>query len=318
MKQAQKILIAGFGDIGKRVAARIGARPNYHVVALARKINVSPRDPSTGKMLRVKMIRGDLSSLPGLKKLPARIDTLLHFAPPPSFGTSDRHTKNLLASLERRNSSRRTTKRATMLPRRIVYISTTGVYGNCHGEFIDETRPARPESARARRRVDAERQLFNWGRTHGVAVTVLRAPGIYAADRLPLERLKRQTPVLVTEDDVFTNHIHADDLARSVVLAIQQQRPKRFRVFNVVDDSQLRMGDYFDLIADTFSLARPPRIRRLEAQEKIAPMLLSFMGESRRIGNQRIKRELKFKLKYPTLESSLADLALVVRCPAGS
>jgi nucleoside-diphosphate-sugar epimerase len=195
-----------------------------------------------------------------------------------------------------------------MLPRRIVYISTTGVYGDCHGEVIDETRAVSPESARARRRVSAERQLFKWGQSHGAAITVLRAPGIYAADRLPLERLKRGTPVLNAEDDVFTNHIHADDLARAVYQAINQQRPKSFRIFNVVDDSQLRMGDYFDLVADTFGLSRPPRVSRSVAEAVIAPMLLSFMSESRRIGNARIKRELNFRLKHPTLESALGEL----------
>jgi nucleoside-diphosphate-sugar epimerase len=201
-----------------------------------------------------------------------------------------------------------------MLPRRIVYISTTGVYGNCNGEWIDETRPLKPESARAARRVDAEQQLRKWGRRHRVAITVLRAPGIYAADRLPVERLRRRTPVLIKEDDVFTNHIHADDLAAAVISAMRQKWPKRFRVFNVVDESHLRMGDYFDQVADAVGLPRPPRISRMEAAEKIAPTLLSFMRESRRICNSRLKRELKVVLRYPTLASALSE----VRTKAGS
>ena len=198
-----------------------------------------------------------------------------------------------------------------MLPRRIIYISTTGVYGNCNGEWIDETRPVKPESARAKRRVDAERRLKTWGRVHGVSITILRAPGIYAEDRLPLERLRQQTPVLAAADDVYTNHIHADDLAAAVIKAMQQRWPKQHRIFNVVDDSELRMGDYFDQVADAFGLARPPRISRLEAQQRITPMLLSFMRESRRIGNARIKRELKVVLKYPTWASLLATQEVV-------
>ena len=308
MKKAQKILIAGFGDIGQRVADILCNSRRYQVMALVRKNNASRRVPVTARLPRVKMIRGDLRHIRTLAKLPRTTDTLLHFAPPPSTGTADRHTRNLLAALERRRFPLLRTRRATMLPRRIVYISTTGVYGNCHGEIIDETRAVRPESARGRRRVSAERQLSKWGRSHGVAITVLRAPGIYAADRLPLERLKRRTPVLNAADDVFTNHIHADDLARAVFQAMNQPRPKSFRVFNVVDDSQLRMGAYFDLVADTFGLSRPPRVSRAEAEGLIAPMLMSFMRESRRIGNGRLKRELKFQLKYQTLQSALADL----------
>jgi len=314
MKKAQKILIAGFGDIGKRVADILGNSRRYQVMALVRKNNVSLRGPAPAGLPRVTMIRGDLRNIRALAnihtlaKLPGTADTILHFAPPPGAGASDWHTRNLLAALEKRKFPLQRTRRAWMLPRRIVYISTTGVYGDCHGEVIDETRSVRPESARARRRVSAERQLFKWGRSHGVAITVLRAPGIYAADRLPLERIKRRTPVLNAKDDVFTNHIHADDLARAVFQAMNQQRPKPFRIFNVVDDSQLRMGDYFDLVADTFGLSRPPRVSRTEAERLIAPMMLSFMSESRRIGNARLKRELKFQLKYPTLQSALADL----------
>ncbi len=308
MKKAQKILIVGFGDIGRRVAGILGVSQRYQVTALVRKNNVALRDPTAAKSPRLTMVRGDLRNMRALEKLPRTADTLLHFAPPPGTGIRDRHTRNLLAVLEKRRILLPQTRRATMLPRRIVYISTTGVYGNCHGEVIDETRPVRPESARARRRVSAERQLFKWGRSHGVAITVLRAPGIYAAGRLPLERLKRRTPVLTKEDDVFTNHIHADDLARAAFQAMTQQRPKPFRIFNVVDDSQLRMGDYFDLVADTFDLSRPPRVGRTEAEGVISPMLLSFMSESRRIGNARLKRELKFQLRYPTLESALSNL----------
>lgn len=197
-----------------------------------------------------------------------------------------------------------------MLPRRIVYISTTGVYGNCHGDWIDETRATTPDSARAKRRVDAERRLRKWGRLHGVAITVLRAPGIYAEDRLPLDRLRRQTPVLIASEDVFTNHIHAEDLATAVIKAMRQRLPKMYRVFNVVDDSQLRMGDYFDRVADAFDLERPPRISRAEAEKRISPMMLSFMRESRRIGNARVKRELKLELRYPTITSALGETRL--------
>ena len=125
------------------------------------------------------------------------------------------------------------------------------------------------------------------------------------SDRLPLDRLLRLTPALIPEDDVFTNHIHASDLTSAVMKAVEQRRSKQFRVFNVVDDSQLRMGDYFDQVADAFGLRRPPRISRLEAEREITPMLFSFMRESRRIDNARVKRELKIILQYPTLASVL-------------
>ena len=319
MKKAQNILIAGFGDIGKRVALKLRRCRHYRVTALIRSTSTLAHDPKAARSFGVQVLRGDLSSVRSLQKLPRRADTILHFAPPPGTGKFDTHTEHLLSalctagSIAARGSDRSALARPPMLPRRIVYISTTGVYGNCHGECIDESRKPKPESERAKRRVDAERQLKKWGRLNGVPITILRAPGIYAEDRLPLDRLKQQTPVMVAADDVYTNHIHADDLAAAVVKAIQQRRPKSFRVFNVVDDSQLKMGDYFDQVADAFGLARPPRIRRLDAEHRIAPMLLSFMRESRRIGNARIKRELKFVLTYPTLSSALSGMQARIR-----
>ena len=304
MKKAQNILIAGFGDIGQRVAGQLRVYRQYRLAALVRKTTPLLRHPGNAGSRGVQLMRGDLGDIRSLQKLTGLADTVLHFAPPPGTGKSDTHTRNLLAAMS--NASRAKHARPGMLPRRFVYISTTGVYGNCDGEWIDETRRLKPESARAKRRVDAERRLKKWGRLYRVAITILRAPGIYAHDRLPLDRLRRQTPVLIDTDDVYTNHIHADDLAAAVVGAMRQRRPKQFRVFNVVDDSQLRMGEYFDRVADAFGLTRPPRISRAEAEKQIAPTMLSFMRESRRIDNARVKRELKLVLKYPTLASVLA------------
>jgi nucleoside-diphosphate-sugar epimerase len=170
---------------------------------------------------------------------------------------------------------------------------------------MDETRRLKPATERAGRRVDAERRLRAWGRHFGVAVSILRAPGIYAVDRLPVERLRKGIAALAAEDDVFTNHIHAEDLARAAVAAMCKGRPGR--VYNVVDDTALPMADYFDRVADAVGLPRPPRISRAEAATRISPALLSFMSESRRIGNQRLKRELRVSLLYPTVDDFLRE-----------
>jgi nucleoside-diphosphate-sugar epimerase len=186
-----------------------------------------------------------------------------------------------------------------MLPRRIVYLSTSGVYGDCGGERVDESRPVAPQSDRARRRADAEAVLGEWGAARGVAIVVLRVPGIYAADRLPLERLRKTTPVLRAEDDVYTNHIHADDLAAVCVRALERDAPAG--TYNASDDTELRMGDWFDLVADRYGLVRPPRVARADAERLIPPALLSFMRESRRLVNRRLKDVLGLKLRYPTV-----------------
>lgn len=190
------------------------------------------------------------------------------------------------------------------LPRRLVYVSTTGVYGDCGGAEIDETRRLNPESPRAARRVDAERRLRDWGKRNGVAIAILRAPGIYASDRLPVERLNKALPALSQADDVFTNHIHADDLAAACIAALGKGRANR--VYNAVDDTDLRMADYFDRVADALGLPCPPRISRGEAEKILSPLQMSFMRESRRIGNRRLKKELKLRLAYPTVDAGIA------------
>jgi nucleoside-diphosphate-sugar epimerase len=188
----------------------------------------------------------------------------------------------------------------------LVYASTTGVYGDCAGALIDETRPVRPANARAKRRVAAERLLRRATARGSLTATIARIPGIYAANRLPLARLAKGTPALVESDDVYTNHIHADDLAAIMVRLATHGRPAR--VIHASDDSDLKMGAWFDRVADAFGVARVPRVSRAEAERQLDPVLLSFMRESRRLANGRLKRELGIRLRYPDVDDFLRTL----------
>jgi nucleoside-diphosphate-sugar epimerase len=192
-----------------------------------------------------------------------------------------------------------------MVPQRFVYLSTSGVYGDCAGEAVDETRAPRPQTERACRRLDAERALTDWGERFGTDVVVLRVPGIYASERLPLERLRGGMPALRPEDDVYTNHIHADDLAAAIVAALEPNAARG--VYNVADDSEIKMGDYFDLVADRAGIPRPPRVARAEAERRLPPAQLSFMSESRRLVNRRMKQELGVRLRYPTVADGIPN-----------
>jgi len=261
----KQLLIAGFGDIARRALPALAAR--YQVARASRQYGVDldrPLEPRTAQ-------------------------ALLHCVPPPASGDGDPRTAHLLEALRG--------------VRRIVYISTSGVYGNCEGALVDEARPVNPQTGRGRRRADAEGQLQRWSAEHGVALVILRAPGIYASDRLPIERLRAGTPVLRTEDDVYTNHIHADDLAAAAVRALELDAPPG--IYNVADDSDLRMGDWMDLVAGHAGLPKPPRVPRSRIAEHVPPHLLSFMNESRRLDNRRMKAVLGVKLRYPTVHEGL-------------
>jgi len=285
------LLIVGCGDVGLRVLRLV--LPRWRVLALTS----SPERCAELRRAGATPLLGDLDDPASLGRLGGLADAVLHLAPPPSHGDVDPRTAALLRVLARGGRVRR-----------LVYGRRTGVYGECGGARFDETRPVAPATPRARRRVDAEARVRQFGRASGCATCVLRIPGIYAVDRPgghPRERLLRGTPVLAPADDVHTNHIHADDLARACMRALHYGGPQR--VFHVCDDTELAMGDYFDLAADLCGLPRPQRISRAQAQATLPPMLLSFMSESRRLVNTRLKRELRFALRYPTVVEGLGS-----------
>ncbi len=284
-----RVLIVGCGDVGLRVASLL--KTSARVLALTS----SPTKMAALQAKGITPLLGNLDQAMSLRRLAGVATHLVHMAPPPLQGHTDPRTQSLVQALARRSS-----------PFSVVYGSTSGVYGDCQGAWIDETQGLKPETDRAQRRVDAEAWLNAWGKVGGPRVQLLRIPGIYALDReggTPRERLLRGTPVLQAADDVFTNHVHADDLARATVLAMW--RGKRLRPLHVCDDSDLRMGDYMDMAADLWGLARPPRVSRAQAVQQLPAMTMSFMSESRRMHNQRLKQELRMKLSYPTVQEGL-------------
>lgn len=250
----------------------------------------------------VIQLLGDLDRAPTLQRLTGIAQAVIHSAPPGDTGNIDRRTRHLIAALEKRRG--RMPRARSSLLQHLVYISTTGVYGDCAGACIDETRTPAPATPRAKRRCDAERRLRAFGKRSGCAVSILRAPGIYATDRLPLDRLRKRLPLLEANDDVYTNHIHADDLAAACIAALRTGRPNR--LYNVCDDTELRMGEWYDKLADAFALPRAPRMSRAEIEAALPAMQLSFMRESRRIGNARVKQELGLQLRYPRVDDGIA------------
>jgi nucleoside-diphosphate-sugar epimerase len=290
----EKLLIIGCGDVARRALPELLRR--YRVSALVRG-----RDPALAAA-GVDLVEGDLDRPGTLTGLPGDALRVAHFAPPADAGARDLRTHALLAALET------AARRGEMVPQRFVYLSTSGVYGDCSGERVDESRAPFPQTERAARRLDAERAVEDWGARLGVETVILRVPGIYAADRLPLERLRRGVPALRAEDDVYTSHIHADDLAAAVVAALG--RDAAAGVYNVSDDSEIRMGDWFDLVADRTGLPRPRRVARAGAAGLIPAAQLSFMSESRRLVNRRLKQELGVRLRYPTVHDGVPFMAV--------
>jgi nucleoside-diphosphate-sugar epimerase len=278
------LLIVGCGDVGLRVLRLLGGR--VRVIALTSSVHRVSALRAAGAV----PLPGNLDDAATLGRLAALADWVLHLAPPPTQGHSDPRTAALLRALA-----------LSTRVRRIVYTSTSGVYGDAGGARFDESRAVQPATPRAQRRVDAEARIRHHGRAFGVNASVLRIPGIYALDREggdPRERVVRGAPLLADAEDVYTNHIHADDLARACVAALFRAAPQR--VYHASDDSALKMGQHFDTVADAFGLPRAPRLSRQDLRAAVSEMQWSFMSESRRLDNTRLKRELRLRLLYAT------------------
>lgn len=293
----QRILVIGCGD----VALRVVGQASLGVRWLA--LTSTPGRCATLRGAGITPLLGNLDTPASLHRLAGLAHRVLYLAPPPGQGSTD----------PRAVSFSRALRRATGV-QQLVYGSTSGVYGDCAGVWVDEHRIPAPHTPRAQRRVHAEQVLRSAGRNSHAGVSVLRIPGIYAPDRpggTPLARLQQGTPVLRSQDDVYTNHIHADDLARACWRALWRGAPQR--TYHVCDDTELKMGDYFDLAAALYGLPSPPRVARHALVDKVSlglsPARLSFMSESRRLRNLRMKNELGLRLRYPDVRSGLFSAA---------
>ncbi len=297
----KNLLIAGCGDIALRTIPLLRGR--YRLYALVR----NPAKAARLRTLGVTPLVADMDDRESMGRVSGIADSVLHFAPPPQNlpPTAERRGRENTTPVDHRTRHLLAALSIGKIPRKLVYISTSGVYGDCSGDVVDETRAVNPMSQRARSRVNAELQIREWAQAKQVNACILRVPGIYAAERLPLERLRAGAPAILAEQDSYSNHIHADDLARIVVAALRHAKPNR--VYHAVDDDQMKMGDYFDTLADAYQLSRPPRLPRAEVQRVVSPMMWSFMNESRRLTNARMKEELRVRLTYPSVKDWLRN-----------
>ena len=303
-----RLLIVGCGDVGQRIAGLLGSR--WRVFGTAR----SKATADELRRLGIQPVTADLDQRRTLARAAGLAHWMLYLAPPPNTGAADPRLRNWLVAYGTARAMRAGSSKPTP---RLTYMSTTGVYGNRAGGWVSETTPVQPTTPRAKRRVDAEQQIRRaikpgrpgrrLTRRPSLQANILRVPGIYAAERLPEERLRNRLPVADGAGDGYTNHIHADDLARLTVLSLMRMRSGR--VLNTVDQSNLTTGQWLDLVANTLGLPPPPRVPKSELPQYLTPMMLSFLSESRRIDGRRALRELRARLRWPTVEDFLRTLS---------
>ena len=282
------IYIIGCGDIGHRVATEWQVR-GASVYALARSAT-----STVALQARVTaVLNGDLDQPDSLPPPPAH-SVVYFFAPPPSRGVTDPRMRGFLAALPN-----------DRLPKRVVYISTSGVYGDVGGAWVTEKSPVNPTVDRSRRRLDAEQALQTWAARTGVPVVILRVPGIYGPGRLPVEVVKSGRPILSEAESMYTNRIHADDLANICVAAGEAHSPSG--IYNVSDGHPGSMAQYFKAVADLLGVPRPREVSMDEAKQVLSAEMMSYLTESRRVDNSKMLRDLKVTLQYPTLAEGLRN-----------
>ena len=283
------MLIIGCGYVGERLARQY-LELGKGVLGLVRSNEGLARLSALG----IPSMRRDLAT-DDLGDLPLEGARVFHLAPPPGHGVEDTHTRRLVAAFARAGQ-----------PSRVLYVSTTGVYGDCEGAWVDETWPVQPNADRSRRRWDAEQTLRRWSLESGGELVILRVAGIYGPDRLPLERIRRGLPLVRPEEAPFTNRIHVVDLVQA--LAAAMERGANGAVYNACDGHPSTMTDYFVSVADAAGLPRPPLIPLAEAFGQLSEGMLSYLAESRRLSNRRLVEDLEVKLRYPTLAEGLRDI----------
>ena len=280
-----RVHIIGCGDIGRRTAA-LCLQAQQEVRAWVRSAGSLEACRELG--LPCQLLDLDLRGQAPVLEQSGR---LLYTVPPPASGRVDSRIRAFLDRIDAGHVER------------FALISTTGVYGDCDGRWVDESTPINPVADRALRRADAEACLREWALKNGKEYLILRVPGIYAADRLPLKRIKSGAPVVRRADAPWTNRIHADDLAAVCLAALNS--PVKNEIINVSDDAPSTLTDYFLAIAEYSGLPRPPEIGLEEARHSFSPGMLSYLAESRRIDNRKMKRLLNIELKYPGLQQGL-------------
>jgi len=283
----KKVLIIGCGNIGKLVASLASAN-HATVTAMAR----SAERLAELQQLGIVAVSGNLDDPASLENLPTKDALVFYFAPPPGGGVTDPRLRAFCAAIAAGNE-----------PQKIVYISTSGVYGDSGGNLVTEETPATPQTARGKRRLDAEIALREWCTERRVAHVILRVTGIYGPGRLPIQQLTSGQPVLLESAAPFTNRIHAEDLARICIAAAE--RGESGEIFNVSDGQPGTLTQYFNAVADALALPRPRQVTLEEARKVMTPLMLSYIGESRRMDNGKMLRKLGITLLYPTLEAGI-------------
>lgn len=284
--KAKRVVIAGCGYIGEQIAMRELELGNT-VTAVVRRDERA--ECLSQKGLDVVVADFDQPLAPDVINL--RNAWLYYLVPPPATGIEDTRLRHFVAAHDGKQ------------PERAVLISTTGIYGDCQGDWVTEQRPVAPQADRARRRVDAEQVFTSWAHEAGTSTVILRVPGIYGPGRLPRKRLQGGDPVLNESESPWSNRIHATDLVRCCMAAARHQNPAA--VYNVSDGHPSTMTDYFYQVADHLGIARPPVISRLQADQQLSTGMLSYLAESKRIDNSLMREHLGVEPLYPDLASGL-------------
>lgn len=197
------------------------------------------------------------------------------------------------------------------LLKRIVYLSTVGVYGDHDGAWVDESATLKPTSERSIRRVDAEEEWKDFARRHGRDLHILRLAGIYGPGRSAIDNLREGRARRIVKAGQVFNRIHVEDIARSIHACLARPASGEIAVWNVTDNEPCPPQDVVAYAAEIIGVPSPPEIAFEDAQ--MTPMARSFYGENKRVSNRALREDLGVELAFPTYREGMQALADISR-----
>ena len=289
-----KNVIIGCGDVGRRIALQLieSNEARDSILGLVQTANSLNACGALG----IECMLFDLDEVLDGQGDHAQLLNQVrcyYLVPPQKIGFEDERSRALLTWFTENK----------IQPSKVVLVSTTGVYGDCDGEWVSEKTPTNPQTERGKRRLSSERQWTNFSEAESIPITILRVPGIYAHSRIPVKRIEQGIPVVTANECGFTNRIHADDLAAIAIKAMQDN--VNLGIFNATDGTPGKISEYLQTVAEVLGKPPLPEISMMQAQGQLSSGMLSYLGESRRISNTRILKELKVTLRYPDFRQGL-------------
>lgn len=286
-------LIIGCGYVGEKVALQLMQLESNHNV-YATVGSSSKAATLTIQGIKTQAINFDAEDITALT-IPREPYRLLYLVPPSREGEKDTRLQRVLNILQ------------TRPPVHFVYMGTSGVYGDCQGDWVNESRIPNPTSEPSKRRLHAEKIVDRWSATQQCSRTLLRVSAIYGPERLPIKRIREGRPAVNADESAWSNRVHIEDLTTICIKALAREGLNE--IFNVSDGHPTTSEEFISTIARALGMPLPSSISLKQALCEATPAQRIYLTESRRLDNRLLLQKLDLRLRFPTIDSAIESFS---------